>query len=203
MLADLNGMQHVSRWVSQYRIVLDRAEDGTFVARCPEMPGCCARALNVDAVVNLLRESMEAEVQALLAEGNAPAPLRESEGRLGAWMRDLELVGERPTIATTNIEKPLPSALHAIAQWTIDRYRIVLEEDETEGFVATSTEMPDVLGYGLTATSAAADLRARLEDRAFKMLSGNRIPPEPVRDVEAREKRRQWEQGRPPMALAA
>ena len=69
-------------------------------------------------------------------------------------MRDLELLPQRGPAALVTVEKPLPSALHAIAKWTIDRYRMVLEEDEVEGFVATSPDA-ELAGYGLTASRAA------------------------------------------------
>ena len=195
-------MRHPYTQVIRYRIVLDRAEDQTFVARCLELPGPSARALSVDAAVAALRESLVSEVTALASRGDAPTALRDSEGRLAAWMRDLELLPQRGPAALVTVEKPLPSALHAIAQWTIDRYRMVLEEDEVEGFVATSPEMPELAGYGLTASRAAMDLRERLEDRAFHILNDNRTPPEPIQDVEARQRRTQRTQ-RPAMALAA
>lgn len=195
-------MRHPSSLVIRYRIVLERAEDQTFLARCVELPGPCARALNVDAAVDSLRDTLAVEVADLMSRGEAPAPLQESEGRLAAWMRDLELLPERRPRALVTVEKPLPSTMHAIAQWTIDRYRIVLEEDEVEGFVATSPEMPELAGYGLTASAAAADLRARLEERAFQILNDNCVPPEPLQEIEAREERQARAQ-RPVMALAA
>jgi predicted RNase H-like HicB family nuclease len=195
-------MRHPSWLVNRYRIVLERAEDQTLVARCVEVPGPSARALNVDAAVAALRDTLAGEVAALSARGDAPAPLRESEGRLAAWMRDLELLPEPRPRALVTVEKPLPSSMHAIAKWTIDRYRIVLEEDEVEGFVATSPEMPDLAGYGVTASGAAADLRERLEGRAFQILNDNRVPPEPMQDIEKRLHRKPTEV-RPAMALAA
>ena len=36
---------------------------------------------------------------------------------------------------------------------------------------------------------AAVDLRWRLEERAFSILNANRMPPEPLQDVEARRAR--------------
>jgi len=197
-------MQTAFQLACRYRIVLDRAEDQTFVATCAELPGVApARALNVDAAIESLRKSVAAELVGLMARGDAPTPLREAEGRMGAWMTDLELVSMvLPTGPILAVEKPLPSAMHAIAQWTIDRYRIVLEEDEVEGFVATSPEMPELAGYGLTASAAAADLRARLEERAFQILNDNCVPPEPLQEIEAREERQARAQ-RPVMALAA
>ena len=195
-------MRHPYTQVIQYRITLDRAEDQTFVARCLELPGPFARAMNADAAVASLREVLAVEVAAMASRGEAPTPLRESEGRLAAWMRDLELIPDRGRVALVTVQKPLPSALHAIAQWTIDRYRIVLEEDDVEGFVATSPEMPEVAGYGLTASRAVVDLRERLEERAFRILNDNRIPPEPLQDVEARQHRAVRAE-RPAMALAA
>jgi len=183
-------MQTAFQLACRYRIVLDRAEDQTFVATCAELPGVApARALNVDAAIESLRKSVAAELVGLMAAGDAPTPLREAEGRMGAWMTDLELVSMvLPTGPILAVEKPLPSAMHAIAQWTIDRYRIVLEEDGADGFAATSPEMPEVLGHGNTGARAAADLRWRLEDRAFTMLNSNRVPPEALQDVEARER---------------
>jgi predicted RNase H-like HicB family nuclease len=195
-------MRHPSSLVIRYRIVLERAEDQTLVARCVELPGPCARELNVDAAVDSLRDTLAVEVADLRSRGEAPTPLQESEGRLAAWMRDLELLPEPRPKALVTVEKPLPSTMHAIAQWTTDRYRIVLEEDEVEGFVATSPEMPELAGYGLKASSAVADLRARMEEQAFKILNDNRVPPEPLQEIEAREERKARTH-RPSMAIAA
>ncbi len=91
------------------------------------------------------------------------------------------------TAAPCGVVKPLPSALHAIAQWTIDRYRIVLEGDESEGYLATSPELPEAVGQGQTAMRAAVDLRWQLEERAFAILNANRMPPEALQDLELRQ----------------
>jgi predicted RNase H-like HicB family nuclease len=180
-------MQHAHQLAGRYRISLDRAADQTFVGRCVELPGATARGLHVDAVVKAVRAAAAAELMALPSKGlRAPMPLRDIEGRLGAWMTDLELISEMTMAAPAGVDKPLPSALHAIAQWTIDRYRIVLEGDEHEGYVATSPELPEAVGQGQTAMRAAVDLRWQLEERAFAILSANRMPPEALQDIEAR-----------------
>jgi predicted RNase H-like HicB family nuclease len=198
-------MQHAVQLASRYRIVLDRAEDQTFIATCQELPGPSARSLSVDAVVSMLRRSLVARVRALTATGDAPTPLRDSEGPIGAWMTDLELISELVMATPAGVERPNPSALHAIAKWTIDRYRIILEGDEDQGFVAASPEMPELLGVAPTASRAASELRWRLEDRAFAILSANRLPPEPLQDVEARQSRHaRWQNpARRDIALAA
>ena len=184
---------------SQYRITLDRAVDQTFVARCVELPGPVTRGLNVDAVVADMRGLLASEIVALSNSGQrVPTPLRQTEGRMGAWMTDLELISELTMAVPSRVQKPLPSVLHAIAQWTIDRYRIVLEGDEAGGYVATSPELPEVVGQGKTAMQAAVDLRWRLEERAFSILNANRMPPEPLQDVDARRVRGQMK-----IALAA
>jgi predicted RNase H-like HicB family nuclease len=180
-------MRDVLKLAGRYRISLDRAADQTFVARCVELPGATARGLSVDDLVKSVRAVVGAELMALPSKGRrAPMPLRDIEGRLGAWMTDLELISEMTMAAPCGVVKPLPSALHAIAQWTIDRYRIVLEGDEIEGYVATSPELPEAVGQGQTAMRAAVDLRWQLEERAFAILNANRVPPEPLQDVEAR-----------------
>ena len=190
--ADFTDMLQALKIASQYRITLDRAADQTFVARCVEVPGPVTRGLHVDAVVAGLRGLVASEIVALSSSRRrVPAPLRETEGRMGAWMTDLELISELTMAAPSRVEKPTPSALHAIAQWTIDRYRMVLEGDEAEGYVATSPELPEAVGQGRTAMQAAVDLRWRLEERAFSILNANRMPPEPLQDVEARRARGQ------------
>jgi predicted RNase H-like HicB family nuclease len=154
----------------------------------------------------MLRRSLVARVRALLTTGDAPTPLRDSEGPMGAWMTDLELISELVMATPANrVERPNPSALHAIAKWTIDRYRIILEGDEDQGFVATSPEMPELLGVAPTASRAASELRWRLEDRVFAILSANRLPPEPLQDVEARQSQQlKWQNTAPgDIALAA
>lgn len=188
--ADFTGMLQALKIASQYRITLDRAADQTLVARCVEVPGPITRGLNVDAVVAGLRGLVASELVALSGSGRrVPQPLRETEGRMGAWMTDLELIAELAMAPPSRVERPTPSALHAIAQWTIDRYRIVLEGNEADGYVATSPELPEAVGQGRTAMQAAADLRWRLEERAFSILNANRMPPEPLQDVEARRAR--------------
>jgi predicted RNase H-like HicB family nuclease len=197
--ADLTVMLQALKIASQYRIMLDRAADQTFVARCVEVPGPMTRGLHVDAVVAGLRGLVASEIVALSNSGRrVPRPLRETEGRMGAWMTDLELISEMTMAAPSRVERPTPSALHAIAQWTIDRYRIVLEGDEADGYVATSPELAEVVGQGRTAMQAAVDLRWRLEERAFSILNANRMPPEPLQDVEVRRAR-----GHGAIALAA
>jgi predicted RNase H-like HicB family nuclease len=196
-------MQHVVQLASRYRIVLDRAEDQTFVATCQELPGPSARSLSVDAVVSMLRRALVARVRALLATGDSPTPLRDSEGPIGAWMTDLELISELVMATPADrVERPNPSALHAIAKWTIDRYRIILEGDEEQGFVAASPEMPEIFGVAPTASRAASELRWRLEDRAFAILSANRLPPEPLQDVEAQQSQQSKWQTPAPSAIA-
>jgi hypothetical protein len=171
----------------RYRIALERAEDQTLVARCVELPGPLARGLNVDAVVGLLRGVLAGEVAALLITGSAPTPRRDSEGTLGAWLGELELIESKDDVsaAEVSVEQPVPSALRAIAQWTVERYRILLEGSE-DGFVAMSLELPELVGHGETAGRAVTDVRRRLADRVFELLRGNRVPPEPLQDVEAR-----------------
>jgi hypothetical protein len=80
-----------------------------------------------------------------------------------------------------------------------------MEGDDAEGFVAASPELPEVLGAGPTATRAATELCWRLEDRVFAILSANRLPPEPLQDVEARQSQQlKWQNTAPgDIALAA
>jgi predicted RNase H-like HicB family nuclease len=187
-MVDGTGMERADDLVLRYRIILDREADHLFVANCLELPEVRAHAISVDAAVETLRATLAARVGVLRREGGAPTPVREFEGRLGAWQADLELIAPAAPArqGRAKLEKPVPSALRAIAQWTADRYRVVLEGDEDCAFLSASPEMPAVLGRGATAGDAVSDLRRQLADEAFRMLNAGAFPPEPLQDVEAR-----------------
>jgi predicted RNase H-like HicB family nuclease len=201
-MADGTGMERADDLVARYRIMVDREADHLFVATCVELPEVCATAANVDAAVGTVRDTLRARVTVLRRDGAASTPIREFEGRLGAWMNDLELIEPAPAPfapptktrgKAADLEKPVPSALRAIAQWTADRYRVVLEQEADDGegsFAAASPEMPALLGRGATAGDAVADLRRQLADEAYRMLDKGAFPPEPLQDVEARGPRK-------------
>jgi predicted RNase H-like HicB family nuclease len=136
--------------------------------------------------VRTLRERMAASLAELVAAGDAPAPLRESEGRLGSWAADLEIV-DVGAAAGDDVEKPSPETLRAIAHSTVGRYRIILESHEDGGFIAGCAEVAGVVAYGATAAEAIDRLREALTDFAYRGLDANTMPPEPLQDVETRE----------------
>jgi predicted RNase H-like HicB family nuclease len=187
-LVDATDMLPSTPPAVRYRAELDRTADHRFVATCAEMPNISAAALSVEAAV--------AELYAAVARAAAgldapPVPLCEREGRLGAWLGELELIHEARAARAAgddDVQKPVPSALRAIAQWTAYRYRIVLEPQADGTVVANSPELPELLGFGETAGAAAADLQRRLADRAYEMLDAGEMPPEPLQDVEGRER---------------
>lgn len=171
---------------ARYRIVIDRTADHLFVATCAELPDVSAGALGVEAAVDGVRAALAARLPALLASGTAPTPLCEVEGPLGEWTRGLELIDGATRAAKRDLQKPVPSALRAIAEWTTCRYRVVLEA-QAGGVVANSPEMPEVVGQGATHAAAVTDLQRRLAERAYAVLDAGGTPPEPLQDVEARD----------------
>jgi predicted RNase H-like HicB family nuclease len=185
-LADAIDMQRSDSPAARYRIVLDRTDDHRFVARCAELPDVSSGALSAEAAVAELRAAVAARAAGLDAP---PVPLCDVEGRLGAWTGELELIGAgRAGQPPADLQKPVPSALRAIAQWTAYQYRIVLEPGAGGAFVANSPELPELLVMGETAGVAAAELQRWLADRAYEMLDAGEMPPEPMQDVEARER---------------
>jgi predicted RNase H-like HicB family nuclease len=196
-------MKNAAEYAARFRIVIDRLDDQTFFARCPEVPSARSRGMSIDSAVESLRAILEREILALWAKGRNPRPLHDTEGRLGAWTEELELDDNAPEAAAKpGLQKPTPAAIHAMAQWTIDRYRIVLEQDEF-GFIAVSPELPGLIGQGQTAKEAAAELRGHMEQRAFELLEANLMPPEPLKDVESRASRMRERCEWSPVAKAA
>src|SRR3954451_11236194 len=116
-------MKNAAEYAARFRIVIDRLDDQTFFARCPEIPGARSRGMSIDSAVDSLRAILEREILALWAKGRNPRPLHDTEGRLGAWTEELELDDNAPEAASKpGLQKPTPAAIHAMAQWTIDRY---------------------------------------------------------------------------------
>ena len=185
-------MQRADVLAARYRVILDRADDHLFVATCAELPELCGRGFNVEAAMDGLRGALVANLPRLAAAGEAPTPIRDFEGPLGAWAADLQIIDvPAPAVgAAAGLQKPVPSALRAIAQWTVERYRMVLEagdDADATGWVANCFEMPAWFGRGATPGAAVADLRDQLAEEVFALLDGGAMPPEPLRDVEARE----------------
>ncbi len=175
-------MREAHERIARYRIELVRSEDRTFLASCLEMPECRARGMTIESAIAGVRAALAART-AMGPGGAAPIPpLSESEGRLGEWAKELELVESEPAAAAAvKDEKALPSVLRAIAQWTVDRYGILLEGDGGGSFVSSSVEMPSVVGHGATPMAAIGDLRWQLNEVAFEMLNAGRALPEPQR----------------------
>lgn len=174
-----------ARLVARYRIALQREDEG-FLASVVEMPSVRTRAARADEAVNVVRATAAVVVAPLYAEGRAPTPLCESEGPLGAWAQGIELVdAEVATAVDGVVEKPSPEMLRSIAEGTADDYRMIIEENE-DGFVGVAAEMPEVVVRGRTAAETVLNLRRGMAEAVYKLLEGNRMPPEALRDVEAR-----------------
>ena len=170
---------------AQYRVALHQREDRTFVATGVELPAIAVNTPCPDQAVRTVRDRIAASLADLLAEGNAPAPLRDSEGRLGSWAADLEMV-ESGAATDDDVEKPAPETLRAIARSTAERYRIILESHEDGGFLAGCAEVAGVVAHGATVTEAIDRLRESLTDFAYRTLDANEMPPEALQDVEGR-----------------
>jgi len=58
----------------KYRLLLERDEDGVFVASCPSLPGCVSQgATRAEAIANA-REAIEGYVQSLDKHGEPIPP---------------------------------------------------------------------------------------------------------------------------------
>jgi predicted RNase H-like HicB family nuclease len=179
-------MQHAAaQLVARYRIIL-QCEEQEFVATIAEVPSVRARAARASDAIQIARAAATATIAPLLDEGTAPTPLRDSEGPLGAWMQELETPVESAA-APAGMEKPSPEALRSIADWMAGRYRMLLEENDVYGFAATCREFPESIAHGTDACSTVQSLQRQLSEMVYDLLDSNRVPPEPLRDVEARQ----------------
>lgn len=185
--ADPTGMKRAHILTAQYRVALHQRDDRSFVAISVELPDVAVTTDCPDRALRAVRERVAGTLVELLQTGNAPAPLRDSEGRLGAWAADLEILQPVPS-APADLEKPEAETLRAIARSTAERYRLVIESQEEEGFIAACAEVPGLVADGRTVSRAVEALRALLVDHVEALLNANVLPPEALQDVEARRK---------------
>jgi predicted RNase H-like HicB family nuclease len=163
--------------ILQYRIILDEVENAGFIAQCAELPRVCASGPTVNQTVDAIRRELAGQPPQSL-----PLPLRDSEGPLGAWLSDLELIDKLRPSAHATIERPSERTLRRMAIWTAQRYRLVLEE--FEGFTAVCKEIPGPIGRGHTPSQAVSQLREQVADVVFRFLWANQLPPEALQDME-------------------
>ena len=172
---------------AQYRAALHQRDDRSFVAVSVELPDVAVTTDCPDRAIRALRDRVAGALVDLLQTGDAPAPRRESEGRLGAWAADLEILHPTPA-APADLEKPAAQTLRAIARSTAERYRLVIESQEDAGFIAACAEVPGLVAHGETVSAAVEAVRDVLVDHVGQLLNANVLPPEALQDVEARRK---------------
>jgi predicted RNase H-like HicB family nuclease len=52
----------------KYRVVIERDEDGFYIASIPELPGCYTQARSIDKVMSRIKEAAELYLEATGAE---------------------------------------------------------------------------------------------------------------------------------------
>jgi predicted RNase H-like HicB family nuclease len=64
----------------RYLVVIERANDGSYSAYLPDVPGCVSCGDTVDEVKKLIKESLEFHLESMRREGLAiPAPTTVSD----------------------------------------------------------------------------------------------------------------------------
>jgi predicted RNase H-like HicB family nuclease len=188
LLSDSRHMRHApARLVARYRIILQRDGEG-FAASIAELPTVRTCAAGVDEAVNVARATAAVVVAPMYTQGRAPAPLCDSQGPLGAWAQDLELIdADTESAGSEDLEKPARKTLRSIAEATADEYRIILEEPKPgASWTGVCAELPEVVVQGRTPEAVVKKLRRGMVGGICKLLDANRMPPEAMRDVEAR-----------------
>ena len=58
----------------KYRVVIERDEDGTYVARVPDLPGCATEGKTRKELIKNVKEAIQAYLEALKKHGD-PVPI--------------------------------------------------------------------------------------------------------------------------------
>ncbi len=63
----------------RYRVLIERDEDGVFVARCPNLPGCVSEGKTRKKAMANIREAIEGYLESLRAHGDPIPPSIDEE----------------------------------------------------------------------------------------------------------------------------
>ncbi|MEK6957861.1 MAG: type II toxin-antitoxin system HicB family antitoxin [archaeon] len=58
----------------KYRVIIEKDEDGVFVAKVPDLPGCATEGKTKKELLRNVKEAIKAYVEALKKDGN-PVPV--------------------------------------------------------------------------------------------------------------------------------
>lgn len=62
----------------KYRVLIERDEDGVFVAQVPSLPGCVSQGMTRGEALSKVQEAIEAYLESLKAHGEPiPPPIEE------------------------------------------------------------------------------------------------------------------------------
>ncbi len=62
----------------KYRVLIERDEDGVFVAQVPSLPGCVSQGMTRGEALSNVQEAIEAYLESLKAHGEPiPPPIEE------------------------------------------------------------------------------------------------------------------------------
>lgn len=56
----------------KYLVIIEKADDGSYSAYVPDLPGCASCAETADAVRQSIREAIEMYLEDMLADGQSP-----------------------------------------------------------------------------------------------------------------------------------
>jgi len=68
----------------KYRVVIERDEDGVFIAEVPQLPGCISQGRSREEALRNIREAIEVYIESLKLHGEPlPPPLDEEIVEVG------------------------------------------------------------------------------------------------------------------------
>lgn len=67
-----------NRLIMLFRVVIERDEDGQFIAECPSLPGCISQGSNREETVANIKDAMAGYLESLKKHGEPiPPPITE------------------------------------------------------------------------------------------------------------------------------
>ncbi len=191
------------RVARSYRVALDWSQELGFTAVCVELPALTTRAADATPCVEALYDAAAAHVASLLVQGHvAPGALRPAavrparptlpaSGDASAETRlcDTPSFDARFSDAVAfdfgAPDAPPIDQLRRMAAWTAAQYRLVLHWSDGT-YYASCPEVPFVAGFGRSPGRCAADIRRHLTRHVADVIAANRMPPEPLQEIERR-----------------
>ncbi len=153
-----------------FKVILERDEDGIYVARVPELPGCVSDGKTKKEALKNIREAIEGYIETLHAEG-WPLPKVISEETVTVDIKSLS--AKLPVLSSTDVVKAFAKIDYVFARQRGSHIILVNRETRKIAVIPKRKEIP----------KGTLRVIISISDEAYSRLAARKKPHESFTDV--------------------